>query len=99
MPGLRITERRRLAFIGFNLGSFYAVHRIGRHGILLTKVFKQRREGGELAPQGAAGERTSLKVLPPGQNVRAADQPEFLRRVNPDEAHEFLQVVAPTATT
>ena len=92
-PGLRVAECRRLAFERVDGRSFYALNRVVVHGIALAQVIIERGQGGELAPDGGAGEALLFQVGAPGQNVAARDGTEFLGLNNAGERHEGAQVV------
>jgi hypothetical protein len=76
---LMICNRRRLAFAAFRFRPLNAFDRIMGDGVLIAKIFEQRRERRQPVPDGAAAKRTLGQFVAPGDDMRARDDPKFLR--------------------
>src|SRR3954469_25088690 len=87
---LMIAKGWRLAFAAFRLRPLDAFDRVMRDGVLLAQIFEQRGNRGEPVPDCAAAEPAPHQVVAPGDDVRARDDPEFLRPCDAGEAHEVL---------
>ena len=57
-------------------------------------MFEQGGEGGELSPDGAAGELSGLQVIAPGNDMGAGDKAHVPRPFKPDKAGKILDVGA-----
>ena len=87
---LVIGDRRRLAFAAFRFRPLNAFHRIMGDGVLIAEIFEQRRQRREPVPDRAAAEAALRQLVAPGDDVRARDDPKFLRPADAGEAHEVL---------
>src|SRR4051794_32973382 len=87
---LMIAKSRCLAFAAFRLRPLDAFDWVMRDGVLLTEIFEQRGNRREPVPYSAAAEAAPHQVVAPGDDVRARDDPKFLRPCDAGEAHEIL---------
>ena len=88
-----IAKRRRLAFAAFRLRPLDAFDRVMGDGVRLAQIFEQRGKRREPVPDRAAAKPAPHQVVAPGDDVRARDDPKFLRPHDAGEAHEVLHRV------
>lgn len=87
---LMIGNRRRLAFAAFRFRPLDAFHRIMGDGVLIAEIFIQGCQRREPVPDCAAAEATLRELVAPGDDMRARDDPKFLRSADSGKAHEVL---------
>ena len=85
-----IGDRRRLAFAAFRFRPLNAFHRIMGDGVLIAEIFKQRCQRRQPVPDRAAAKPAPHQIVAPGDDVRARDDPKFLRPADAGKAHEVL---------
>src|SRR5438128_2742750 len=69
------------------------------HGVAFAEIFKQRRNGRELAANRRPFVSPPLQVLAPGNEVGARHYAKHFRMCDAGESHEVLQVNLVCATS
>ena len=74
-----VAKRGRLAFVTVVLWALDTRDGIQRNGVALAEIVEQRRQRGELAPDGRAGQVAGFEALAPRKDVRACDGAKLIR--------------------
>lgn len=96
--GLVVTQCRRFAFGGFNLGPFDPVHRIASGDrIAVEQVIEQAGHRCQLTPDRCSGQAALFELVTPGQDMRPGGGAELLGRRDTQKSGEVLDVALVSA--
>jgi hypothetical protein len=86
-----IPEGRRLAFVRIDHRTLHALDRVVGHGVAITQVLEQGRQGCQAVPDRRAAQGPLGQVVAPGNHMGAGHGPELVGLLDAGEAHEVLQ--------